>query len=143
MDTEILNTLETIRGYLFVIMVAIVVWMFFKILEVIMNALTRWLKAWDSHFISSANRMLDEGNYQEAVKYCKNKLSKQPNHADANWLIAKAYYFLQKNNLAVEHFKKSFYLIPSWEEDALVYIGKIQSANKSSNLTGEKDSPSS
>ncbi len=108
-----------------------------------MNTLARWLKAWDSYFVSSASRMLDEGNYHDAVKYCKKKLSKQPNHADANWLIAKAYYFLQKNDLAVEHFKKSFYLIPSWEEDALEYIGKIQSANKSSNLTGANDAPSS
>ena len=130
MDTEILNTLETIRGYLFVIMVAIVVWMFFKIVEIIMNALGGWVKAWDTHFINSANRMLDEGDYQEAAEYCKKKLSKKPNHADANWLIAKAYYFLQKNDLAVEYFKKSIHLIPSWEEDALIYIGKIQSANK-------------
>ena len=126
MEIEILNTLETIRGYLFVIMITFIVWVCAKLIQIFTNILERWLKAWDGHFDNSTSRLIDEGAYDEAIEECKKKLSKLPNHVYANWHIAKAYYFLKRNDLAEEHFNKVKYLVPSWESDADEYIKKIK-----------------
>ncbi|MBT3058030.1 MAG: tetratricopeptide repeat protein [Candidatus Thiodiazotropha sp.] len=125
MENEILSTVQTIRGYLFVIVIAVIIWVTLKIVDTFMNGLGRWIKAWDEHFNSNAGRLLAEGSYQDAIEYCKKRLKKQPDHLNANWYIAKAYYYLKEYKLSQEHFEKVIYLEPEWEKDINVYLEKI------------------
>ncbi|MES9926270.1 MAG: tetratricopeptide repeat protein [Candidatus Thiodiazotropha endolucinida] len=127
MENEILSTLQTIRGYLYVIVIAVMIWISLKVIDTFMNGIGRWIKAWDEHFNSNAGRLLAEGEYQEAIVYCKKRLKKQPNHLNAHWYIAKAYFYLKNNELSKEHFEKVVYLEPEWEKDINVYLEKIGS----------------
>ncbi|MCG8058137.1 MAG: hypothetical protein JAY94_20850 [Candidatus Thiodiazotropha endolucinida] len=125
MENEILSTLETIRGYLYVIVMAIIIWVLLKLIDTLMSGLGRWIKAWDEHFNGKVGRLLAEGSYQDAIDYCKKRLIQQPDHLNANWYIAKAYFYLKEDKLSQEHFEKVKYLETEWEKDVNVYLQKI------------------
>ncbi|WP_126455703.1 hypothetical protein [Sulfuriflexus mobilis] len=125
MEAEILQELETIRVFVFIIMCVVAVWGLVKTIESTQNIVVSFKKAWDTFFENRVVGLIDKGEYQEAISECKNKLKKYPNHVDANWLIAKAYYFTENNELSKVHFEKSIYLVPGWENIASEYIEKI------------------
>ena len=129
MEQEILETLQTMRGYLFVIMVFFILWVLFKIVDIVLNYLDKWIKAWDSHFESQTARLLDKGEYEEAIQECKSKLEAYPNHLDAIWLLARAYYYTEQYDLARQCFEKAVYISPSWESNAESYLAKIPANN--------------
>jgi len=126
MESEILQELQSIRSFMFVIMFVITLWVFFKILESVLNIFSGFSKAWDADFDNRTGHMLDSGEYDKAIKTCKEKLEKYPNHIDANWYIAKAYYYTEKNKLSKEHFEKVVYLMPSWKEIVNEYLEEIE-----------------
>ncbi|MCG8029311.1 MAG: hypothetical protein N0E59_17505 [Candidatus Thiodiazotropha taylori] len=74
MENEILSILETIRGYLYVIVITIIIWVLLKLIDTLMNGLGRWIKAWDENFNGKVGRLLAEGSYQDAIDYCKKDL---------------------------------------------------------------------
>ena len=126
MEAEILHQLELIRVYVFIIMVALVIWVTLKSLESFIRIFSGFKKASDNFFENKVSKLLDTGNYEEAIKECKEKLEKQPNNVDAVWYIAKAYFYTGENQLSQEFFEKAIYLVPSWEESANGYIEKIK-----------------
>ncbi len=125
MDTEILQQLELIRVYLFIIMCAIVVWVFIKSLQSIQRLIIDFKKTWDTSFDNKMLKYMDVGDYDKVINECKEVIKEYPNHVDATWYLAKAYYYTEDNELSKECFKKAIYLIPSWEEIANDYINKL------------------
>ena len=68
---------------------------------------------------------MDLGEYEKVINECNNVLKQYPNHIEAVWYIAKAYYYTENNDSSKEYFEKAIYLVPSWEETANVYLGKL------------------
>jgi len=126
MDTEILQQLELMRVYVFIIMIAIVLWVFFKILESVQRVFIGFKKAWDTSFDNKMEKLMDTGEYDKVISECEEVLQKYPNHIDAVWYTAKAFYYTEKNEPSKEYFEKSKYLVPSWEESANVYLNKLK-----------------
>jgi len=126
MDIDILQELQLIRTYVFIIMFAIVLWVIIKVAESIQRIYIGFKEAWDTSFENKTENLLDMGKYEEAINECKDVLIKYPNHSYANWYIAKAYYYTNNNELSKEHFEKAIYLVPSWEENSNEYISKLK-----------------
>ncbi len=126
MDVEILQELQLIRVYVFIIMVAIVLWALIKTAESIQRIYIGFKDAWDTSFDNKTEELLDMGKYAEAIDKCKEVLEKHPNHINANWFIAKAYYYTKNNALSKDHFEKTLYLAPSWSENTNEYLSKLK-----------------
>ena len=125
MDTEILNQLELIRIYVFIIMFAIVAWAAFKIVQSVKTIYIGFNKSWDTAFCNRIDKYFDLGNYQEIVDECEELLKKYPCHADATWYLARAYFGLNKQPEAIKYFNRLVELKPGWKESADEYIEAI------------------
>ena len=125
MEAEILKELETIRVYAFISMCALLLWVFFKILQTTQNIFTGFRKAWETDFDNRMSKLEDMGDYQKVIKECEEKLKKYPNHLTATWYLAKAYYYTEANSASKELFEKVVYLAPSWREDVEYYLDKL------------------
>ena len=125
-EGEILETLRTIQAYIFVIMLAVVVWVGLKFVHTLIHMLDRSMKVMGAHFSKEMRKFLNEGSYAAVISECKKKLEKQPNHLDANWHVARAYYYSDEDALAKKHFEKAKHLEPNWEDAADGYLSKIQ-----------------
>lgn len=125
MEAEILKELSTIRVYVFIIMVGIIIWLALNIINGILKLVEGYKKALDAHFENSMVKMFDLGEYEKVIEECIETLEKYPNHIDATWFLAKAYYYTENNQLALEYFDKTLYLAPSWEESINGYIKKL------------------
>ena len=126
MESEILQQLELIRVYVFIIMAALVLWAFFKIIESAQRIFIGFKKAWDTSFDNKIEKLMDIGEYDKVVSECEEILAKYPNHIDAVWYTAKAHYYIENNELSKEYFEKSIYLVPTWEKSANAYLEKLQ-----------------
>ncbi len=126
METEILHQLELIRAYVFIIMIAIVLWALFKTIESAQKVFIGFKKAWDISFESKMEKLMDLGEYEKVISECNEVLEKYPNHIDAVWYTAKANFYIEENDISKEYFEKAIYLVPSWEETANVYLNKIK-----------------
>ena len=107
-------------------MVAITLWALFKVIESVQRVFIGFKKAWDTSFENKMEKLMDMGEYDNVISECKEVLVKYPNHIDAVWYAAKAYYYTEKNELSKEYFDKAMYLVPSWEETAGVYLNKLK-----------------
>jgi len=125
MESEIIKELVTIRVYVFIIMCVFVIWFFFKILESLKNIISGFKRAWDEYFSDRILKMIEIGKYEDVIEECKEKLEKYPNHIDAVWYLARAYYYTENNELSLECFERVIYLSPTWEESATPYIEKL------------------
>jgi len=125
MEEEIINQLNSIRVYIFIIMCIIAVWASLKSIESIQNILSGFKRAWDTLFINKVSKCLDVGDYDRAIRLCRLKLDKLPEHSDAHWLIARAYFYNEENDLARKYFEKAVYFIPEWKESAEPYINEL------------------
>ena len=126
MESDILHQLELIRSYVFIIMVATVLWLFFKILESAQKVFIDFKKTWDTSFENKIDKLMDLGEYNKVITECKEVLEQYPNHIDATWYSAKAFYYLENNKKSIEYFEKAIYLVPAWEETASVYLNKLK-----------------
>lgn len=134
MEHEFLNILETIRGYIFIIMLTAIIWAVLRFIESILKIKTEYQKVDQANFALRMNRYLDAGKYDQAIDWCKDKLAKYPNNLDANWYVARAYYLKEENDLSRQYFEYTLYLAPSWEDSVGPYLEKLD-ANKTSQPT--------
>ncbi len=125
MESEILQKLELIRGYVLTIMVVFVIWFFFKILESIQKIFTGFKKAWDTKFENDMENHMDQGKYDKVLEECLEKLEKFPNHLDATWYAAKAHFYKENDEESKKYFEKALYLAPSWKKTINGYLEKI------------------
>ena len=126
METEILEQLTLIRVYIFIIMLAVVLWALFKIIESGQRVFIGFKKAWDASFDNKMEALMDTGDYDEVISRCEGVLDDQPNHLNATWYAAKAHYYLENNDASQEYFEKTIYLAPSWEETVNEYLVKLK-----------------
>ena len=126
MDTEILKTLQEIRGLLFILTSAICFVVAILFLRNIGRAITHYKSLKANAFINEANELFDLGNYIELVDFCESKLKQLPNHSNAIWWMAKAKFRMGEEEEAKALFEKLIELEPSWEDDYIQpYIKKI------------------
>ena len=125
METEILKELSTIRVYVFIIMAGLIIWVAMYLLGGMQRLVEGYKKTLDAHFENSMRKMLDLGKYEKVIKECIEILEKYPNHIDATWFLARAYYYTENNKLSLEYFDKVVSLMPSWEDSANDYIKKL------------------
>ena len=125
METEILKELAAIRAYVFIMMSTVIIWVIFKTFVSSVNLYVKLKTAIDTVFGNRMDELLDLGGYEEIIKDCEEKLQKYPNHPDALWFIAKAYYFTENNELSKKYFEKAIYISPNWEESAEKYLEKL------------------
>ena len=126
MDTEILKTLQEIRGLLFILTSAICFVVAILFLRNIGRAITHYQSLKVNAFINEANELFDSGSYIELVDFCESKLKKLPNHSNAVWWMAKAKFRMGEEEEAKALFEKLIELEPSWEDDYIQpYIKKI------------------
>lgn len=127
MEAEILQELETIRSYLSIIMTVLVIFIVGKIVESAQKIFIGFKTVWNVDFRDRMISLQEQGDFQEIIDECEEKLRNNPNHVDANWFMALAYYYTENNDKATAYFEKSIYLTPSWEESANEYLEKIKS----------------
>jgi len=118
MDTVILQELQLIRLYVFILMAVFVISFLSKLY-------VNWKKAVQIHFENKVENFIDKGEYDKAIKACTEKLKKYQNHLYATWFIAKAYYYTEDYSQAKFHFEKTLHLSPSWEKSVEPYIVKL------------------
>ena len=106
-------------------MCLIIFWTVIRSIDSIERIIIGFKKVFDVDFENRINNFIDSGKFDDAISECEKKLIKYPNHVDANWYLAKAYYYTNKNELSRQYFEKSIYLVPSWEESANAYIEKL------------------
>jgi len=121
-EEEILNQLELIRIYVFILMVAIILWALVKTLESFQRIIIGFKKAWNISFNSRMEKYCNLGEYNKVLKECGEVLEKYPFHRDAVWYMARAHYGEDNYNESIEFFKKAVDLVPYWEDSANDYI---------------------
>ena len=126
MGATILQELETIKGYLFIIMVLLFFRVVIKSLQSIQVVLKGFKTAFDQAFSDKMERFIELGKFEKVVAHCNEKLESYPSHLDAVWFSAIANYYLEKDEQALIHFERVIYLCPSWESSANAYIEKIK-----------------
>ena len=145
MDSEILQQLEQIRVYVFIIMIAIVLWAFFKVLESVQKIFIGFKKTWDTAFDNRIQRYFDIGEYEKIIKECEEVLEKYPLHRDAIWYLARAYFGQNNYDQSIKYFKKATDLVPHWKDSAEEYIEilnqRLPIANNSFNPDGTNNAP--
>lgn len=122
MEAEILQELESIRVYLFILMCGLTLFIFFKILESVQRIQIGFQDSVNKSFENRMQKLLNKGNYDEVIKECKGVLENYPNDVDAIWYQAKAYYMKGDNEVAKELFERVIYLLPGWESSAKPYL---------------------
>lgn len=130
MENELITTIQSIRGYLFVLMLIAIVWVVLRIIESILKIKTEYQKVEQKNFSLTMDRYFDAGNYDKVIGRCKYKLERYPNNLDANWYLAKAYYFKEEHELSRKYFEYTLYLAPSWENSVEPFLEKLD-ANSS------------
>ena len=130
MDTEILRTVQEIRGLLFILTSAICLVVVILFLRNIGRAVKYYKSFKANAFVNEANELFDAASYVELVGFCESKLKQLPNHSDALWWMAKAKFRMGEEQEAKMLFEKLIELEPSWEDEYIQpYIKKISIKN--------------
>lgn len=130
MEIDILKTLQEIRGYAFITMVAIVIFVVTKIIRIVAPPIFNFRKKFDSPTLDAHYKLLNQGNTKRVINYSKTVLSEEPSNPCYTWLLALAYYYNHDYKLAHEYFDRSIFSKPEWKKDAELYIESIKKANK-------------
>lgn len=133
MDSEILKTLQEIRGFFFVLLVLFGIWVASTVLAKAIYVYRSFREEWGEEFSRRAERLASENKLDLLKEHCKAKLLKQPNHLSALLWLGKAEYRSGHQEEALPYFEKVIRLAPHWEEDCQPYIERINetsTANK-------------
>lgn len=125
MENEILNILQTIRGYVFVLMIIAAVWISLRVVKDLLDIKTKYQEIDNKNFSLRMDRYIDTGQYDEVIDWSKSRLEKYPYNLDANWYIAKAYYFTENNELARKHFDLVLHYAPNWLNSVEPFLNKL------------------
>lgn len=122
MDTEVLRTLQEIRGGVYVLDVigaaALIVWIIragSQIAAQLHSVVTaQWRK--------SANTMFAKKQYEALVKHCMARLKDLPNDEWALWWSGRAYHALGNSNLSRQQFQRIWEIAPTWRKSVEPYL---------------------
>ena len=115
MSQEILQTLQEIRGLLYIFLYAGGFLLFIFIAKIIANTVIRIKQAFESAFVNEADKLMKMGKLPELIKHCEEKLKEYPNHSNAIWWLGKAKHEIGQKNEAKLLFERLLVLEPSWK----------------------------
>ena len=139
MESDILNTLETIRGYSFALMCIIALYIFIKILQIILPYVFSYNEKLETFIINGNYKLLNQGKTSKVITVCTDSLDEQPNNEYYTWQLALAYHYNNDHDLSIKYFNKVIFLRPEWKDDANKYIDVIKNANKALNTDSAKN----
>ena len=117
MESDILRTLQEIRGILYVIGLFIALSMTFKIFESISLIIKNYKEAKESVWKNDAIAYFDKGDYKTLFTHCEERIKTHPNDATAVWWFARVNQVMGNNDKATELFQKVAEIEPSWKEE--------------------------
>lgn len=114
MDHDILSTLNEIKVAIYALLVIVTI-----------GVIANWIRVWtsvrnllqkelDNIFTIQAGDYYDEGKFDELLAHCEEKLKSKPNHSNALWYQAKAYYQKQEYEKSKKCFEKLEVSEPGW-----------------------------
>jgi len=116
MEHEILETLQDIRGMLYVLIAITSFTMFVWVFNWLTNIFANFKSGLDNAFIKQADSYFISANFNELVEWCEGELKKHPNHVNATWWLARAKKELGEVEEARALFERLLELEPSWKE---------------------------
>jgi len=125
MESEILQELQLIRIFLFIIMCGLILVFIVNFIGSIQRVVIGFRDAFVKNFENRIEKLLIKGMYDEVVDECKEVLEKNPNDLDVMWYLARAYYMDGKYNESKEYFEKAVNLMPGWKKSAQPYLDKM------------------
>ena len=128
MEKEVLQTLQEIRGILYVLTVIVSLVMLVWVANWVCNIVANLKKAWENDFITRADKYFKSAEFDKLTEHCQEKLAKYPNHSNATWWLAKAKLETGNNSEARKLFERLLELEPSWNETHIEpYLNKLSS----------------
>jgi len=124
-------------------MAVIVIFVSIKIFQTIFPFIFSFSERLDNFLLDTNYKLLNQGKTKKVISDCIDILAKRPNDAPYTWQLALAYYYNHDFENSLKYFEKAIFLRPDWKDDAHKYLKSIKDANRSSNLTGAEDAPSS
>lgn len=125
MNYETLETLQNIELHTKIIAFGIIIWVFGKAIGALSVLGTNWRRARQDLFNDLLSDAIEEADYEYVIDKCQKMLAKKPNHYDANWHLARAYYYKCDYDKANEQFQVVLDVIPRWKKSVKPYLGKI------------------
>jgi len=117
--TEIRNILDVIA---FFVVVACIFWSIKSVTAVMANIKQAIKNRWED----VASKLHQAGSFEELKQHCIEKLENSPNDANANWYLGRYYYAMKELDQSKKHFNLAVEVYPTWEEDAQIYITKLE-----------------
>jgi len=117
MESQILQTLEEIRGILFVIAMLLGIGVLSWVLKSISVVVNQFKYAWSQRWKDNANDLYSKGEYEKLVEHCNDRLNEMPNDAHAVWWLARSYIELEDYEEAKKLFIKVGQIEPSWKSE--------------------------
>ena len=128
-DHDILSSLQSIRGILFWLTIAVVINAAIGLARVIVFTRGEWRKASDKLFQIEADLYFEKGSFRELSDFCKGHLKERPNHIYALWYLGRAQYLLKDYDEAKISFRRLAEISPGWEANHIKpYVDKIDEA---------------
>ena len=126
MEKEILQTLQEIRGILYVLTVIVSLVMLVWAANWIMNIVANVKQAYKNDFINRADKYFERADLEKLTEHCEEKLSDYPNHSDATWWLAREKLETGMESEAKVLFDRLLELEPSWRESHIEpYLTRI------------------
>ena len=147
MDNELI-LLQEIKDAIWVLIYLIGISVFFYVVKTSINVYQTIKKELDVKFHTLGAALFESGDYDELIKFSHQHLRKKPKEGYGYWFLGKAHFHKKEYDEAAKYFKEAAKINPAWEKEWVEpYLTKINdsksTANKSSNLTGVSDAPSS
>lgn len=128
METEILQTLQEIRGILYVLTAIMSLVMLVWVANWVSNIIANFKQAWESDFTNRADKYFESAEFDKLAQHCQEKLAKHPNHSNATWWLARAKLETGSSSEARKLFERLLELEPNWKETHIEpYLDKLPS----------------
>ncbi len=128
MDQEMLQTLQEIRGLLYVLVAVVAASVIVGIINRISNIVSNIKNVFKNSFIEQADKYFENAEIEQLIKYCEEKLKKHPNHSNAIWWMAKAKQESGDEIEAKALLERLLQIEPTWKETHIEpYLNKLNS----------------
>ena len=147
MDNELI-LLQEIKSALWVLIYLIGIGVFFYVIKTSITVYRTLKTELDDKFYTLGAAIFESGDYDNLIEFSHKHLKKKPKEGYGYWFLGKAHFHKKEYDEAAKYFKMAAEIYPTWEKEWVEpYLQKIHSAkstaNKSSNLTGAENAPSS
>lgn len=136
MDTEVLQTLQSIKTLIQIFIVISFVNLCFGGVRLWLRVREHFRTAFDTVFQLQCGEYFDQGKFDDLVKHCEDRLAKRPRDAYALLFLGKACASQKEYSKAKAALTKLLSLEPKWgQEHGQSTLDAIAEAEKSANVT--------